>query len=446
MLQPYQIGDVTARLSQVQNSYWRSLLENEFSRFTFQSDSLNSALSFKFIGGERISMAKDHSRGRYFVSGEAYWSLPSFVLVNRTVVDESFSDDPFYVGTTSKWATARIEDSYVLGNFKSLTYSFGRLSRNWGLPDQYGLMLSDHPYSYDHLSLTLNTDHFTYSFFTSRLDDLQAKTHEFPDTLIYASKYMTAHRLDLAIGKKLQLGISESVVYGGPNRHFEFVYINPVGFYFESQLNLDIEANGQWSVEALYRPNTRTTFYGQFLFDDIIINDQPGKDYRGQFPDRIGYSLNSIFTDLLFGGTLLSLNYTRVSNWTYQSARTWENYLYKGKSLGYPSNSSESFRLEVAYFGAPPFIFGVNYRYSRTGKQNLGEVFLPIKHKFPMGIVERGHFIEMDCFYVPSKAFYLDARLKWENYQNKYSSVGENRSGFSLYLNLFASIAWVWNY
>ncbi len=446
LLQPYGIDKIVETLPGIRNGRWRDLLEGEFSRFRFRSDSLDSGLSFKLFGGEKLSLTRKNSRGRYFVSGEAYWSLPSLVIANRTVVDESFSDDLLYAGTTRKWTTARIEDAYVLGEFRSLKYSFGRLTRNWGLPSQFGFLLSNHSFSYDHLSVELHTRHFNYSFFTSRLDNVIARVQDAPDTSIAANKYITAHRLDVAIGEKLQIGISESVIYGGPNRDFEFAYLNPVGFYFESQLNLDLEANGFWSIDAFYKPTNRATFYGQFLFDDIIINDEPDKDFRSQFPDRVGYSVNSMFADLLASGTLLDLNYTRVSNWTYQSARTWENYLYKGKSLGFPFNGFESFRFSLSHFGVPPFIFGLNYQFSRKGKQNLDDVFFPIQRKFPAGVVEKSHSIELSCFYIPKKELYLDARLSWQGIENDQNIDGKDLTGFSLFLNLFASIDWIWQY
>ncbi|HEY6090207.1 MAG TPA: hypothetical protein VD771_10525, partial [Gemmatimonadaceae bacterium] len=69
----------------------------------------------------------------------------------RPIIDTRLNVDPEFAGRKDRKLAARTEDGYVSGQWKYAELFFGRAARNWGPPTQYGLMLGNYAYTYDHL-------------------------------------------------------------------------------------------------------------------------------------------------------------------------------------------------------------------------------------------------------------------------------------------------------
>ena len=136
-----------------------------------------------------------------------------------------------------------------------------------------------------------------------------------------------------------------------------------------------MQMGGLWAFEFYWKPSISITIFNQLLIDDIIVNNEPGQNDRDRHPDRLGIVSKIILTDYFLPGSQFSIMYNRVSNWTYMSYRTWENYVYHGKSMGYPENSMEAIRVDFDYFGKPPFVFQLQTGYKRHGEQDINNVF-----------------------------------------------------------------------
>lgn len=117
------------------------------------------------------------------------------------------------------------------------------------------------------------------------------------------------HRLDIHFSDNFQIGLIEMATYGGPDRSPEFAFFNLLTFYYPTQRNDRKLMSGLWAIDAFYKPVKKISLYGQFLIDDIIVNNEPGIDDRAQYDDRFGLML-SVRTGDLIQGLNTDITYT----------------------------------------------------------------------------------------------------------------------------------------
>lgn len=445
LTQPYLSSDLYYELqtNTISNRHWISLLQKEYSYFFNQASSkqersrILSAVNYT----QKIISENNDRYGVYRVSIWNSFSLPYLTLVNRVATAQEFTRDPFYYGDTGEWIQGRVEDAYVHFNYKALHIFGGRMSRNWGPLTLTSLILSDNPYSYDHFGFNVKTKKIQFSFYTTRLNDMNGIDVQ-SDSPQYeiGKRYLSVQRLDWNICNRLQLGFSEVAIYGGPNRTFEAFYLNPLNFYYVAQRNQRSQISGLWALDWYSRPFSKINFSGQFLIDDIIVNNEPGLNDRANLPDRLGLQLNFNFVDKLLPGTNMDLKYVRIWNWTYQSYRTYENYTYHDKSLGFPFNSYEGLTFEYSYFNKPPFIFNGRLNFFKRGESNLTAPFKATKEKFPKGVVENNKSLCFSISYIPGINYHFKLDAAYQSSSNYENIEGINKKFWRFQLLFYYSL------
>ncbi len=450
--QPYQTAELRKAFAAVDGarclpfwSHWRKLLTRDLLRFE-RPDSLEEGTGKWQVGANgvyRLGAESDRQWSKYRAELFAVYSLPYLVLTNRTATDQLFKDDPYYFGDTGEWIQGRVEDAYFMLQYKRLRLFAGRIGRNLGVLNEPSLILSDQPYSYDHFGLEVNTRRLKYSFYTTRLDDKLAYDSQSTDQRLRQTKrFVSVQRGEIMLRDNLHVGLAQAAIYGGENQTFEAVFLNPMNLYYVAQRNQRIQMDGFWAVEFFWKPFPRVTWFSQWLIDDVIVNNEPGQDDRAVHPDRMGITSKLAFTDVVLPGTHVSAVYTRIGNWTYTSYRTWENYVFQQKSLGYPKNSVETVKIGLDYFGRPPFIINVQAIYERHGEQDVNRVFGDRREKFPMGTVEASRTVEMSCRYMPSNFYFASLSYRYRSRSNAENIAGRSVSDHLLLLTLHATVEW----
>lgn len=388
-----------------------------------------------------IALFKNRTKNHYNFAAQFNLMLPHFSLVNRTVINSELKDDPLFMGDTHEWIFGRINDAYLNINAGHFDFFMGRIDRNWGALATPGLILSDNPYSYDHAQLSYTAKKFKFSMILTRLEDLRALTDLNPDSLFESRKFLTAHRFEFSPSGKFQFALTEVGVYGGPDRDFEFGFMNPMNYFYLIQRNNLQEISGLWAIDLFYKPHQKVDTYLQFLVDDIVVNNEPGQDDRKQFPDRLGLQLKVSFADIWAEGLQTSMEYVRIGNRTYQSRRTFENFHYREKSLGYPRSSTERIGIDVKYFNLYPALLKVHASWQRSGDVQTTDYFPLKKEKFPIGVVEKKWEVGFDLKYFPNYWSLFTVNLGYENFDNYKNRQGDNQSNFKLILGLHVNLA-----
>ncbi len=443
--QPYSYETVQSALNpQPQDPQyikkWQTLLGDDMRRYhRTQTDSIG----FWHLGANlyhHTHLIEDKSYGRYRLEADGVYQSRYIVLANKTVVDQGFKEDPLFYGDTGEWIWGRSEQAYALLQWKPLKLFAGRTPRNFGMIGEPSLILSDNPYSYDHFGFEYQSKRFRFSLITSRLNNVWGYNCQAADTsFVEAKRYFSIQRGDLKLRDNLYVGLNQVAIYGGENRTFESHYLNPMNLYYVVQRNNQASISGIWALDCYWKPKQKWTLWGQLLLDDVIVNNEPGQDERAVHPDRLGWTVKSMLADWPFPGSQLSLTYNHVNNWTYMSYRTWENYVYHQKSMGFPFNSYEGFKFEFDYLGNPPFIWQFKYEYARHGEQDINNVFGDKIEKFPRGIVENRSSFQMDLTYMPSWQYYGKISLAYDDIKNELNQPGHDNQYFKALLTLYAT-------
>ena len=386
----------------------------------------HSNTNFYLLFSDQLKKDKTISN---FYQAEAgmYYSSKHLTLVNQVAVDKNYKNDAYFAGDLSEsdhWLYGRINEAYMNLSFDKFDFFIGRTKRNWGPIGEESLILSNNPYSYDHLLFNYSTKNIKLSLIYAQLENVDGYTFQYPDSLFKnCRKYLVGHRLDIRLKNNLQIAFTEMATYGGQDRDFEISFMNPMNFYYPIQRNDNKQMNGNWAVDVFYKPAKKLTLYSQFLIDDIIVNNEPGINDRANYPDRFAAMISLRSGDLIINGLTTSLTYNKVWNRTYQSKFTWENYHYRGLGLGYPCASCEEVKFKINYWGFFPFYLKNELIYGRYGSVNFTDLFPLEKEEFPIAPLAYNYINELNLyyFYNPSVRFYASFiyRDKPAHYSNR---------------------------
>ncbi len=442
--QPYSVSIIRDRLPA--GSRWSDFLSNYYNRaygkpgfgslLIYARDNL-AIVSEKSPGRRALTAAsarellffENKTRNHFNFAPQLNIMLPHATFANRTMINSEYRVDPLYAGDNSEYLYGRVNDAFLNLNTGPMGLFVGRIHRNWGAPGSPGLILSDNAYTFDHVQFSYTTQRLKFSMLVSRLEDVHALFDEVPGSLLDSRRFMTAHRFDFNVSRKFQFALTEIVMYGGPGRDFEFAFLNPLNLYYLSQRNQTLHVNGIWSLDLLYKPHTQVNLFLQLLIDDFIINNGPEKNDRSKSPDRLGIHLRVSTADLFLKGLQAGLEYTRIGNRTYQSRRTWENFHFREKSLGYPTSSIEKFSGFAKYFGFYRLLLSARASYSRTGDIRLTDLYpLETKESFPVPVVEKNMTLKFSGSYFQSQWLKFSAMLQYERLRNYNHVEGENKS------------------
>ena len=93
----------------------------------------------------------------------------------------------------------------------------------------------------------------------------------------YPQKFTAFHHLSINIGKKLNVGVFESVVFSADDttgvRIFRFDYINPIIFYRAIEQQNGSSDNVLLGLDFKWNAARKLSFYGQFMLDEFVLNN-----------------------------------------------------------------------------------------------------------------------------------------------------------------------------
>ena len=440
LVQPFNADELVVKMNgSKEKDFWSALLSEELNRFVYKAADSAEVNFNASVEGDLSFIHSDYFTKRYALTADANLIGKNIGMSLKLKTDERYKkDDPLFYGNKSVSVYGRAENAYLVYNTSPLKVFVGRFNSNYGFINEPSMILSSNAYSFDKVGFDLEYKFLKYTYFLTRLDDVFGGDVR-ADSLIlrYNRRYLSMHRLDLNISDNFKFGLTEGVLFGGENQDLLFYYINPVAPFIETQQNnggkeYHTDANLITALDFYFKPMKKVSVYTQWLIDDIDFK----KSNRSKFPDRLGYTCKIFLTDYLIEGSQLAFQYNRINNWTYTSFFNFGNYTFYGKSLGYPFNSFEQYKISADYFGLKKIFFNVTAYYKRNGEQTLSNYFYALKSKFPMGIVQDIIGAEMrgDYFYSNDISAYL--LVGYENCKNSGNVEGINKDQVFIDLNL----------
>src|SRR6185369_5123142 len=114
-----------------------------------------------------------------------------------------------------------------------------------------------------------------------------------PDRLL-KKKYAAMHHLDVNIGKSLNIGLFEAIIFGREN-HFEFGYLNPIIFYRSLEQQNGSYDNAVAGLDFKANVAKKFQFYGQFILDEFNLEETKKGD--GWWGNKYGFQLGAKYID-----------------------------------------------------------------------------------------------------------------------------------------------------
>jgi hypothetical protein len=154
----------------------------------------------------------------------------------------------------------------------------------------------------------------------------------------FPQKYSALHHLSINIGRKLNVGIFESVIFNASDsssNRFRFDYLNPIIFYRAVEQQNGSTDNVLLGMDFKWNAVRKLSFYGQFTLDEFVISHIRAQD--GWWANKFGIQLGGKYVDA-FGISNLDLQgeVNVVRPFTYSHHTVYGSYSNYRQPLAHP--------------------------------------------------------------------------------------------------------------
>ena len=292
----------------------------------------------------------------------------------------------------------RVYVRFPISRFEVL---IGRDQLFWGTGFRSAVGISDNSPPFDLILLTGQFGAIKGTAFTAQLDRMW-HDQDGPARRYLADRYLAGHRLDWRVNDRIELGVSEMIVYGGDGRGLEWEYVNPILPYYASQFNAKRDDNVMFLLEGAIRPIDGLRVYTEWLLDDFQYVDSDD-------PNAVAWLGGVEWNPRRFS---LRGEYARVNRWAYTHLVQENQHTHFGSSIGHRiGTDADVLYLEAGYLVNADLRAALHYELERQGEATVedryrGEDFEAIP--FPSGTVERHHRLGFQIAYEPRSAWQLN--------------------------------------
>jgi hypothetical protein len=400
-------------------------LENEFSYEISSVAAKNEDGNELKLGLDFLENAKfpKKEKSNFFETG-----LPSlgaqlsanFSLLVRYNIDESLAKDPYYTGKVWNGFAGEANQAYFSFHFRYFDLLLGRDKLSWGQSKISSLILSDGSLAFDMLKIQKRWGLFQGTAFAGVLDPINSSEGK------EIERYFSGHRASFKIRSLAELGVSETVVYGGEGRNLEPHYLNPLFWYHGAQLNGNRDDNTFVSFDFNFTPKRNLLFYGEFLIDDFQIEKKSKSD---QEPNELGYVAGFLYAfPSKLNGFQMNLEYDRVNNRTYNQKNVWNRYLNRNKLIGSKLGpNSDDLKASIKGWLTKDLEAELDYGLLRKGEGSVYSVWEEpwlyaeghYQEKFPLGVVEETNELLLQLGYSYDVVLRVNLSLRYAKVTNK---------------------------
>ncbi len=336
------------------------------------------------------------------------------------VLDEARAQDETYTGKKWRGFAGGVENAFAQLRLEHFRMTVGRFASFWGLPNS--LVLASNV-NLDGFAYRVNWGRLTLSYRLARLDGLNPDEDSVAQ---YENRFFAGHRLDIDLHRRLRVGFFETIVFGGPGRQVEFNYMNPLIFFHGSQLNEGTNDNSMIGFDFTFKPKTGYKLYGQLLIDDFQIDNREQQD---QEPNEIGLIFGAHLVDLSPSFDL-RIEYSKVTNRTFNQVHSRNRYLYHGQLLGGAmGNDYDHWSFELTRWLGSFLAASLMFDIHRQGEGRVAdrwsspwmEVDGAYSEPFPTGVVETSRTVAVRLNGFIGNNFYIDVQSgldRRDNYLN----------------------------
>jgi len=193
----------------------------------------------------------------------------------------------------------------------------------------------------------------------------------------YPEKFVAYHHASFNIGKKLNIGVFESVVFSPKDsvndNTFDLSYLNPVIFYRAIEQQFGSSDNALLGLDVKWNALRGVSFYGQLVLDEFLLNEI--KAGNGWWANKFALQAGAKYIDALGVSNLdVQLEFNVVRPYTYSHYSQYGSYSNYRQSLAHPlgANFSEWVCI-IRYQPIPKLNLVAKTFYAETGRDDTAE-------------------------------------------------------------------------
>ncbi|MBN2090074.1 hypothetical protein JW964_10680 [candidate division KSB1 bacterium] len=435
-----------------QTDQWRlTRLLQEFKNDLPESTKVN--LEFELTGWQDLGVKSDEQLAKGVWWGKGVFSPTSnSALVTSIHLNQYLMDDPLYLGKEWRGFQVFTEQAYSRIQLGKWHLMIGRDFQKWGSGKDASLLISSASQPMDQISAQFTQGRFNFNSLFATLDLMpvpNAKKLGYA-TGQKANRYLVAHRLNIKFGTRLQVGISEAAIFSGPDAPVELRFFNPfLPLYGEVVNSAGSSANMLGSIDWRYFPFKNFEFYGEFLIDDIQVEKTGPGDLE---PNEIGTILGlSWAAPFSMNALTVGLEYTAITNRTYNTVASWEKFIHRNKPIGhFLGNDFDRLRLTTNCWLTRSVQININYERQRTGEGGINKPFdspwenytveQGYSEPFPTGVVETSQLFDFIINYRPHPGWFIGMEAGYESIQNFQNLKGEAKDNYKILLKFWVDL------
>ncbi|UCD64769.1 MAG: hypothetical protein JSW34_04860 [Candidatus Zixiibacteriota bacterium] len=363
---------------------------------------------FSFVGEDFYSAKAQSAQGYESLRG-GFSAVPmeKLFVYGNFLLDESRAEDETYTGKKWRGLAGGVEQAFACFRAGPMEITLGRFASFWG--PRNSLVLASHV-ALDGLAYKYRWGRLVLSYRLARLDGLSPEQDSVEQ---FENRFLAAHRLDIHFSTRFRLGLFETIVFGGPGRQVDLVYLNPIVFFHADQLNDGVDDNTLLGFDFTFVPRGGLKLFGQLLVDDFQIEKESQSD---QEPDQYGLIAGAQWAEVM-PQTDLALEYSRVTNWTFNQAHPRNRFLFNGDLIGGAlGNDYDLWQVTVKRWLSGDMALSLNLSGLRRGE---GRVIDPwtapwleiegeYSEPFPTGVVEKSRSLSLGFAGFLFDHFFLD--------------------------------------
>ncbi|MGQ9603738.1 MAG: capsule assembly Wzi family protein [bacterium] len=309
---------------------------------------------------------------------------------------------------------------------KGIEFFIGRDEVSWGADFRRGLLISGEAPSFDMVKFKWRTRRFCYTWFASKLRGRSSDSEG-----VEARRYLTAHRIEFILNNRLNIGFSESVVYGGEQRGFELAYLNPVAVLYAEQWNLEQDDNILSSVDFSFAIEGMVRIRGEILIDDFQY------DSDGEANKLGGLITIRALNPLLPGPSSIGFSYLKIQPNVYTHRKELNEYTHEQRVIGYPDGSDiDGFSVSVDLAYPRGLIWESSFRFAKKGNHGLRGLCGVFTNCNGWQKDEKMIDAGLAVRWQSKSGLLVEAEMNWNRIENRCGLSGESTEDMRLMLSV----------
>ena len=452
-----KVKEDSLKLSKVEGQRLKQLLlafSEDLQALHYSTDSNVKRAHLLHLKGEKHRFGVDLGLGESVLSREqestkgqtAYATLFRPTVVGQIQDDFAFRSDfrVYYLGAIqfpdfpktearvsqqpTKPMTAGLTTYQMKFKLPWFELAWGKENLHWG-PGRHGaLLISENPLPMEMIRLTAQYYPVKFqAFFSSLISEIDRK-------------YLSGHRLEFHLKKKLRLGIAETVVYG---ERFDTFYLNPLQIYTITESTPkfvkervygsspdNLLVSGDFSFALMENGE----FYGELLIDDFRPFSFGLRSYKN-WGSKFGVLLGCYYVDPLFlYDTDVRIEYAFINQYTYTHWKPITTYTHFNSVIGHQIGAdADDLWLNFRHWFSEHFALSLGYELERHGEGNVNKPHPPDapdddEWEFLSGVTESTSSLSLGVSYRSIGSYFLNAEYTRSWIKNGGHELGKDSS------------------